>query len=100
MAESVQGRWGYNNDEVIQKRAHSGSKEDEAEAYKILGWKDKVSKSRIGWLTWLNHVQLVIYKSRDYDITSDKCYILWHRSWRPSSNSANSISGRPTLISC
>ena len=44
MAESVRGRWGCNDDEVIQKRAHSGDKEDEVEACKILGWKDEVCK--------------------------------------------------------
>ena len=31
---------------------------------------------------------------------SDKRCILWHRSQRSSSDSANSISGQPTLLSC
>ena len=73
MAESVQGRWGCNNNEAIQRRAHSGGEEDEVEACKILGWKDEVGKSRAGWvmikLTWLDHVEPVICKSRDHDIT-------------------------------
>ena len=73
MAKSVRGRWGYNEDEAIQKRAHSGGEEDEVEACKILGWKDEVGKSRAGWvmikLTWLDHVEPVICKSRDHDIT-------------------------------
>ena len=47
MAELIQERWGYNNDEAIQRRAHSGSEKDEAEACKILGWKDEVGKSRV-----------------------------------------------------
>ena len=41
----------YKGDEIvtmIQKRAHSGGKEDEAKTYKILGWKDEVIKSRVG----------------------------------------------------
>ena len=61
----------YEGDEVIttiQRRAHSGGKEDKAKVYKILGWKDEVIKSRVDWLTWLNHVQPVIYESRDHDI--------------------------------
>ena len=73
MAELVRGRWGCNNDEAIRKRAHSGGKEDEVEAYKILGWKDEVGKSRAGWLmiklTWLDNVKSVICRSRDHDIT-------------------------------
>ena len=69
MAKSVQGRWGCNNDKAIQKRAHSSGKEDEAEACKILGWKNEVDKWREGWLTWLDHVQPVICRSRNYDIT-------------------------------
>ena len=69
MAELVWRRWGYNDNETIQRRAHSSGEEDEAEAYKILGWKDEVGKSRVGWLTWLDHVQSVICKSRDDDIT-------------------------------
>ena len=73
MAESVRGRWSCNNDEAIQRRAHSGGKEDEVEACKILGWKDEVGKSRAGWvmikLTWLDHVEPVICRSRDHDIT-------------------------------
>ena len=43
------------------------------EACKILGWKDEVGKSRAGWvmtkLTWLDHVEPVICRSRDHDIT-------------------------------
>ena len=74
MAESVQGRWGCNDDEAIQRGAHSSGEEDEIEAYKILGWKDEVGKSRAGWvmikLTWLDHVEPVICRSRDHDITS------------------------------
>ena len=31
---------------MIRRRAHSGGKEDEAEAYKILGQKDEIDKSR------------------------------------------------------
>ena len=73
MAELVQGRWGCNNDEAIQKRAHSGGKEDEFEACKILGWKDEIGKSRASWviikLTLLDHVKPGICRSRDYDIT-------------------------------
>ena len=64
MAESVRGRWGCNDDEAIRRRAHGGGEEDEVEAYKILGWKDEVGKSRAGWvmikLTWLDHVEPVI----------------------------------------
>ena len=44
MAKSIRGRWGCNNDEVIQKRAHSSGKEDEAKACKILEQKDEVDK--------------------------------------------------------
>ena len=40
MAKSLWGRWGYNDNEMIQKRAHSDGEEDEAEAYNILGGKD------------------------------------------------------------
>ena len=39
----------YEEDDVvtmIRKRANSGGEEDEAEACKILGWKDEVDKSR------------------------------------------------------
>ena len=68
MAELVREKWGCNNDKAIQRRACSGSKEDETEACKILGWTDEVGKSRIGWLIWLDHVQPVIYRSRDHDI--------------------------------
>ena len=46
MAESVQGRWDCNDNKAIQKRAHSGGEEDEAEACKILGQKNEVDKSR------------------------------------------------------
>ena len=46
MAESVQERWGYNDDKTVQKRAHSNGKEDKIEACKILGQKDEVDKSR------------------------------------------------------
>ena len=56
MTESVQERWDCNNDETIQRRTHSGGEEYEAKACKILGWKDKVGKSCVGWLTWLDHV--------------------------------------------
>ena len=78
-----------------QRRAHSSSKEDGIEEYKILGqkdevdksratrdlqvpwlWyyrKDEVDKSRIGWViikpTWLDHVQSVICRSCNHDIT-------------------------------
>ena len=69
MAESVRGRWGCNDNEAIQRRAYSGGKEDEAKACKILEWKDEVGKSRVGWLIWLDHVQPVICRSRDHDIT-------------------------------
>ena len=48
MAELVQERWGYDNNETIQRKAHSGGKEDEAEACKILGSKDEVGKSHVG----------------------------------------------------
>ena len=51
MAELIRGRWVCNNNEVIQRRAHSGGEENEAEACKILGWKDEVGKSRVDWLT-------------------------------------------------
>ena len=37
MVESVQGRWSCNDNEAIQKKAHSSGKEDEIKAYKILG---------------------------------------------------------------
>ena len=74
MAESVRGRWGCNNNEAIQRRAHSGGKKDEVEARKILRWKDEVGKSRTGWvrikLTWLDHMEPVICKSRDHDTTA------------------------------
>ena len=43
---SVQGRSGRSDDEAVQRRAHSGGKEDEAKACKILGRKDEVNKSR------------------------------------------------------
>ena len=73
MAESVRGRWVCNNDEAIRRRAHSGGKEDEVEECKILGWKDEVGRSRAGWvmikLTWLDHVEPVICRSRDHNIT-------------------------------
>ena len=46
MAESVRGRWGCNDNEAIQRRAHSSGEEDEAEACKILGQKDEVDKLR------------------------------------------------------
>ena len=73
MAELIGGRWACNDNEAIQKRAHSGGEEDEVEACKILRWKDEVSKSRAGWvmikLTWLDHVEPVICRSRDHDIT-------------------------------
>ena len=46
MAESVQGRWGYNDNKAIRRRAHSDGEEDEAEACKILGRQDEVDKSR------------------------------------------------------
>ena len=48
MAELVQGRWGCNDNEAIQRSAHSSGEEDEAKAYKILGWKDEVGESRVG----------------------------------------------------
>ena len=73
MAKLVQERWSCNDNKPIQRRAHSGGKKDEAEVCKILEWKDEVGKSRVGWvmvkLTWLDHMQPVIYKSRDCDIT-------------------------------
>ena len=50
MAELVQRRWGCNDDETIQRRAHSGGEKDEVEACKILGWKDEVGKSRADWV--------------------------------------------------
>ena len=50
MTESVQERWGRSDNEAIRRRAHSGDKEDEVEA-------------------WLDHVQPVICRSRDHDIT-------------------------------
>ena len=37
MAKLVRKRWGYNNNKAIQKKAYSGSEEDEVKAYKILG---------------------------------------------------------------
>ena len=78
----------YKGDEVvttIQKRAHSGGKEDEAKACKILGWKDEIIKSHVDWLTWLNHVQSVIYRSYDHDITRAKFQILNRDPWDNSS---------------
>ena len=48
MAELVQGRWDYNNNEAIQRRAHSSGEEDEIEACKILRWKNEVDKSHAG----------------------------------------------------
>ena len=73
MAESVRGRWGCNNNEAVRRRAHSGGKEGEVEACKILGLKDEVGKSRASWvmikLTWLDHVEPVICRSLDHDIT-------------------------------
>ena len=73
IAESVQRRWDCNDDEVIQRRAHSGSEKDKVETCKILGWKDEVGKSRTGWvmikLTWLDHMEPVICRSCDHDIT-------------------------------
>ena len=69
MTELVWGRWDCNYDEAIQRRAHSAGKDDEAEVCKILGWKDEVGKSRVSWLTWLDHVQPMIWRSRDHDIT-------------------------------
>ena len=45
MAKSVRGRWGCSNNKAVQRRAHSGGKEDRIEACKILGQKDKVDKS-------------------------------------------------------
>ena len=73
MAESVRGKWGCNDKEAIRRRAYSGGKEDEFEACKILGWKDEVDKSRAGWvmikLTWLDHVEPMICRFRDHDIT-------------------------------
>ena len=50
MAESVRGRWGRSNNETVRRRAHNGGGEEEIEV-------------------WLDHVQLVICRSRDYDIT-------------------------------
>ena len=46
MAESVRGRWGCNDNEAIQRRAHSDGEEDKVEACKILGQNDEVDKSR------------------------------------------------------
>ena len=46
MAESVRGRWGCSNDKAVRRKAHSSGKEDGIEAYKILGQKDEVDKSR------------------------------------------------------
>ena len=47
MAKSVQGRWGCSNNKAVWRRAYSGGKEDGIEAYKILGQKDEVDKSRV-----------------------------------------------------
>ena len=61
----------YEGDEfvtMIQRKALSDGKEDEAEECKILGWKDEIIKSRVDWLTWLNHVQCVICRSHDLNI--------------------------------
>ena len=83
MAELVWGKWGCNDNEAIRRRAHSGGKEDEAEACKILRWKDEVGKSHVGWLTWLDHVQPMIYRSCDYDITEnalDREIDLWSQN--------------------
>ena len=78
MAESVQERWGCNDDEAIRRRAYSSGKEDVVEACKILGWKDKVGKSHAGLvmikLTWLDHVEPVICRSHDHDITKSLIY--------------------------
>ena len=73
MAKPIQERWSCNENEAIRKRAYSGGEEDEVKACKILEWKNEVGKSRAGWvminLTWLDHVEPVICRSRDYDIT-------------------------------
>ena len=46
MAKSVRGRWGCSDNKAVQRRAHSGGKEDGIKACKILGWKDEIDKSR------------------------------------------------------
>ena len=46
VAKLVQEGWDCSDNKMIQKRAHSGGKEDGVEACKILGQKDKVDKSR------------------------------------------------------
>lgn len=73
VVEIVPERWGYSNNEVIQRIAHSGDKENEVEIYKILGWKDELNMLYVGWrivkLTWIDCIKSKIYKFYDHDIT-------------------------------
>ena len=76
MAESVRGRWGCSDDATVWRRVHSGGGEEV---------KGEVDESRAGWvmikLTWRDHVEPVICRSRDHDITLIWKYI--QLDWDP-----------------